>query len=122
MTQGVIAEWCKKEGEVIKAGDAYAKVETDKATVDFESTDDAIMGKILVPAGEALVGRLIALGWMLGGIFLVALFTSTLTATMTMEQIQGNIHGPRDLAGRTIGCQAASVAVAAVRQRGGMPV
>ena len=71
---------------------------------------------------SSMVGRLIALGWMLGGIFLVALFTSTLTATMTMEQIQGNIHGPRDLAGRTIGCQAASVAVAAVRQRGGVPV
>jgi len=71
---------------------------------------------------SSMVGRLIALGWMLGGIFLVALFTSTLTATMTMEQIQGNVHGPRDLAGRTIGCQAASVAVAAVRQRGGVPV
>ena len=34
MTQGVIAEWCKKEGEVIKAGDCVAKIETDKATVD----------------------------------------------------------------------------------------
>jgi pyruvate/2-oxoglutarate dehydrogenase complex dihydrolipoamide acyltransferase (E2) component len=61
MTQGVIAEWCKKEGEVIKAGDAYAKVETDKATVDFESTDDGVMGKILLPAGEVQVGRVIAL-------------------------------------------------------------
>ena len=60
MTQGVIAEWCKKEGDVIKAGDAYAKIETDKATVDFESTDDGIMGKILVPVGEAQVGRVIA--------------------------------------------------------------
>ncbi len=34
MTQGVIAEWTKKEGEVIKAGDCIAKIETDKATVD----------------------------------------------------------------------------------------
>ena len=31
MTQGVIAEWTKKEGEVIKAGDCMAKVETDSA-------------------------------------------------------------------------------------------
>ena len=31
---GVIAEWLKKEGDVIKAGDVMAKVETDKATVD----------------------------------------------------------------------------------------
>ena len=37
MTQGVIAEWCKKEGEVIKAGDCIAKVETDKATVDVRA-------------------------------------------------------------------------------------
>ncbi len=36
MTQGVIAEWCKKEGEAIKAGDSIAKIETDKATVDCE--------------------------------------------------------------------------------------
>ena len=34
MTQGVIAEWTKKEGEIIKAGDCIAKIETDKATVD----------------------------------------------------------------------------------------
>jgi hypothetical protein len=31
MTQGVIAEWTKKEGETIKAGDCMAKVETDSA-------------------------------------------------------------------------------------------
>ena len=33
----------------------------------------------------------------------------------------GAIHGPRDLAGRTVGCQAAAVSVQAVRQRGGIP-
>jgi hypothetical protein len=37
MTQGVIAEWTKKEGEVIKAGDCIAKIETDKATVDVRA-------------------------------------------------------------------------------------
>lgn len=33
MQQGVLVEWLKKEGEVCKAGDVVAKVETDKACV-----------------------------------------------------------------------------------------
>lgn len=66
------------------------------------------------------VGRLIAFAWMIGGIGLLAAFTSVLTATMTAEQVTGVIHGPRDLAGRTVGCQTASVAAACVAQRGGI--
>jgi len=61
MTQGVIAEWCVKEGESIKANSVMMKVETDKATVDFEATDESVLGKILVPGGEVNVGRVIAL-------------------------------------------------------------
>jgi pyruvate dehydrogenase E2 component (dihydrolipoamide acetyltransferase) len=61
MTQGVIAEWCVKEGESIKANSVMMKVETDKATVDFEATDESVLGKILVPGGEVTVGRVIAL-------------------------------------------------------------
>ena len=66
------------------------------------------------------VGRLIAFAWMVGGIGLLAAFTSVLTATMTAEQVTGVIHGPRDLAGRTVGCQTASVAATCVAQRGGI--
>ena len=66
------------------------------------------------------VGRLIAFAWMIGGIGLLAAFTSVLTATMTAEQVTGVIHGPRDLAGRTVGCQTASVAATCVAQRGGI--
>jgi len=57
MTQGVIAEWLKKEGEKIKSGDVVAKIETDKATVDFEATDDSWLAKILKPGGEVKVGE-----------------------------------------------------------------
>ena len=57
MTQGVISEWLKKEGEKIKSGDVVAKIETDKATVDFEATDDSWLAKILKTGGEVKVGE-----------------------------------------------------------------
>jgi polar amino acid transport system substrate-binding protein len=67
------------------------------------------------------LGRAIAFTWMVGGIVLLAAFTSMLTATLTAEQVTGTIHGPRDLAGRTVGCQEMAVSVKIVRQRGGFP-
>ena len=66
------------------------------------------------------LGRTIAFAWMVGGIMLLAAFTSVLTATLTAEQVAGNIHGPKDLAGRTVGCQEAAVTVKEVRRRGGI--
>ncbi|MEJ7735943.1 MAG: pyruvate dehydrogenase complex dihydrolipoamide acetyltransferase [Chitinophagaceae bacterium] len=44
MTEGVIAEWHKKVGDVVKKGDLLAEVETDKATMDLESYKN---GKLL---------------------------------------------------------------------------
>lgn len=67
------------------------------------------------------LGRTLAFAWMIGGIGLIATFTSVLTATMTAEQVSGQIDGPRDLAGRTAGCQTAAVTVQCIRQRGGYP-
>ena len=64
-------------------------------------------------------GRVLAFAWMVGGIMLLAAFTSVLTATITAERVTGTIHGPRDLAGRVVGCQEAAVSVSSVRQRGG---
>ena len=58
---------------------------------------------------------------MIGGIVLLAASTSMLTATLTAEQVTGTIHGPTELAGRTVGCQEAAVTVKSVRQRGGIP-
>jgi polar amino acid transport system substrate-binding protein len=66
------------------------------------------------------LGRTIAFAWMVGGIMLLAAFTSVLTATLTAEQVAGKIHGPKDLAGRTVGCQEAAVTVKEVRRRGGI--
>ena len=64
------------------------------------------------------LGRALAFGWMVGGIGLIAAFTSVLTATMTAERVSGTIHGPRDLVGRTVGVQAAGAIIPLLRQRG----
>ena len=66
------------------------------------------------------LGRTIAFAWMVGGIMLLAAFTSVLTATLTAEQVTGRVHGPKDLVGRTVGCSEAAVTVKEVRQRGGI--
>ena len=55
MTHGGIARWTKTEGEEITAGDVVAEVETDKATVDLDFLDDAVLAKILVPEGTSEV-------------------------------------------------------------------
>jgi len=51
MEKGNIAKWRKKEGDKIKPGDVIAEVETDKATVDFECTEEGYLAKILYPEG-----------------------------------------------------------------------
>ncbi|KAE8592623.1 hypothetical protein XENTR_v10018817 [Xenopus tropicalis] len=51
MQMGTIARWEKKEGDKINEGDLIAEVETDKATVGFESLEEGYMAKILVAEG-----------------------------------------------------------------------
>ncbi len=53
MEKGNIAKWLKKEGEPIKSGDVIAEIETDKATMEVEATDEGTLGKILIPEGTA---------------------------------------------------------------------
>ncbi|MDR3515280.1 MAG: pyruvate dehydrogenase complex dihydrolipoamide acetyltransferase [Azospirillaceae bacterium] len=53
MTEGTLSKWLKKEGDAIKSGDAIAEIETDKATMEVEATDDGSLGKILVAEGTA---------------------------------------------------------------------
>jgi pyruvate dehydrogenase E2 component (dihydrolipoamide acetyltransferase) len=61
MTEGRIAEWMKKEGDPVKAGDIVAQVETEKATLDIEAFESGVLLGILVKPGEtAPVGRPIA--------------------------------------------------------------
>lgn len=53
MTEGVVAEWHKEVGEEVKAGDLLAEIETDKATMEFESFQDGYLLYQGVDAGDA---------------------------------------------------------------------
>uniref|UniRef100_A0A8C6YTC8 Acetyltransferase component of pyruvate dehydrogenase complex n=1 Tax=Nothoprocta perdicaria TaxID=30464 RepID=A0A8C6YTC8_NOTPE len=63
MQMGTIARWEKKEGERIGEGELIAEVETDKATVGFESVEDCYLAKILVPEGtrDVPIGAIICI-------------------------------------------------------------
>jgi len=53
MEKGNLAKWIKSEGDQVKSGDVIAEIETDKATMEVEATDEGTLGKILVPEGTA---------------------------------------------------------------------
>ena len=53
MEKGNLAKWLKHEGDKVKSGDILAEIETDKATMEFEATDDGTLGKILIQEGTA---------------------------------------------------------------------
>lgn len=62
MSEGTIARWKKKAGDVIETGDILAEIETDKATMEMEAFDDGTLVEIYVPdGGTAAVGAKIAL-------------------------------------------------------------
>ncbi|XP_074072774.1 dihydrolipoyllysine-residue acetyltransferase component of pyruvate dehydrogenase complex, mitochondrial [Macrotis lagotis] len=63
MQAGTIARWEKKEGEKINEGDLIAEVETDKATVGFESLEECYLAKIIVPEGtrDVPIGAIICI-------------------------------------------------------------
>jgi pyruvate dehydrogenase E2 component (dihydrolipoamide acetyltransferase) len=53
MTEGTVASWLKKVGDTIKEGDILAEIETDKATMEFESFNAGTLLHIGIPAGES---------------------------------------------------------------------
>ena len=53
MEEGTLAKWLVKVGDVVKSGQIIAEIETDKATMEFETADDGIVGALLVPEGTA---------------------------------------------------------------------
>jgi len=62
MTEGVLAKWHKKVGDTVKTGDLVAEIETDKATMDFESFQEGTLLYIGPKEGEAVpVDGLIAI-------------------------------------------------------------
>ncbi|MCO6500798.1 MAG: pyruvate dehydrogenase complex dihydrolipoamide acetyltransferase [Vicingus serpentipes] len=62
MTEGVVAKWHKKVGDKVDTGDLLADIETDKATMEFESFEDGILLYIGVEAGgSAPVDEILAI-------------------------------------------------------------
>ncbi len=63
MEEGTLARWLVKEGDVVSSGDILAEIETDKATMEYESIDEGTIAKILVAEGSdaVKVGTVIAL-------------------------------------------------------------
>src|SRR3569832_1602398 len=53
MEKGNLAKWLKKEGDTITSGDVIAEIETDKATMEVEATDEGTLGKIQSAEGTA---------------------------------------------------------------------
>lgn len=54
MTEGVIAKWHKKVGDQVKSGELMAEIETDKATMDYESFNEGIILYIGANEGQAV--------------------------------------------------------------------
>jgi len=52
MEEGTLAKWLVVQGDVVRAGDVIAEIETDKATMEVEAIDDGTLGQILVEAGS----------------------------------------------------------------------
>jgi pyruvate dehydrogenase E1 component beta subunit len=51
METGTLAKWLVAEGDQVNSGDVIAEIETDKTTMEVETIDDGVVGKLLVPAG-----------------------------------------------------------------------
>lgn len=85
MTEGVVATWLKKVGDTIKTGDILAEIETDKATMEFESFHDGVLLHIGIQEGQsAPVDSLLAIIGAAGED--IAALLSGGTATETKEE------------------------------------
>ncbi len=54
MTEGVIAKWHKKVGDTVKSGELMAEIETDKATMDYESFNAGTVLYLGAQEGQAV--------------------------------------------------------------------
>ena len=61
MTEGTLVAWKKKKGDQVSAGEVLAEIETDKATMEWESAEDGTLSEIYVQeGGKVNVGDKIA--------------------------------------------------------------
>jgi len=63
MELGTIVTWEKKEGDQVSEGDLLCEIETDKATMGFETPEEGFLAKIMIPAGakDIPIGKLLCI-------------------------------------------------------------
>jgi len=63
MEMGTIISWEKKEGDKLNEGDLLAEIETDKATMGFETPEEGYLARILIPGGtkDVPIGKLVCI-------------------------------------------------------------
>merc|ERR1712168_264367 len=63
MEQGTIVTWEKKVGDQLSEGDLLCEIETDKATMGFETPEEGYLAKVMLPAGskDIPVGKLLCI-------------------------------------------------------------
>ena len=62
MQEGTLVRWVRNEGETVNKGDVLAEIETDKATVEVESSASGVVRKLLVDQGAVVpIGAPIAI-------------------------------------------------------------
>ncbi|XP_053383287.1 dihydrolipoyllysine-residue acetyltransferase component of pyruvate dehydrogenase complex, mitochondrial-like [Mercenaria mercenaria] len=63
MEMGTIINWQKQEGDKVSEGDLLAEIETDKATMGFESSEEGYLAKIFIPEGtkDVPLGKLLCI-------------------------------------------------------------
>src|SRR5689334_25175103 len=61
MEEGRVVKWHKREGELVKAGDTLAEVETDKAVMDLVARADGVLRQVAAAEGQTVaVGSVVA--------------------------------------------------------------
>ena len=75
MEIGTIVNWQKAEGDKVSEGDLLAEIETDKATMGFESSEEGYLAKICIEAGtkDVPIGKVCCcLFFFFGGSFIAS--------------------------------------------------
>ena len=102
MTEGVVASWLKNVGDPVKSGELLAEIETDKATMEFESFYDGVLLHIGVETGKAApVNALLAVIGNSGEDISAILSTASATETSAETAPKQEKEAPKPVADPT---------------------
>ncbi|HLP64554.1 pyruvate dehydrogenase complex dihydrolipoamide acetyltransferase [Flavobacterium sp.] len=97
MTEGTVATWLKKVGDTIKEGDILAEIETDKATMEFESFNSGTLLHIGIEAGKtAPVDSLLAIIGKEGEDISALLSGTSASSTPKAEEKPTEVEAPKE--------------------------